>query len=142
MLLREAMKYPRGIYGVRANKKPHSKEEFGANQYYCLAWFREYYAENSDRVKARTKGYAFQNKYGMSVEEVEDLKAAQGNVCAICGNSPDGRWKTLHVDHDHETNAVRALICSTCNMNLALVESDWIVYAITYLMDYGSCFSY
>jgi hypothetical protein len=35
---------------------------------------------------------------------------AQGGVCAICKAAP-----AAHVDHDHETGAVRALLCFHCN---------------------------
>lgn len=38
------------------------------------------------------------------------LKAAQGGVCAICGERP-----AVHVDHDHETHRVRGILCEPCN---------------------------
>jgi hypothetical protein len=37
--------------------------------------------------------------------------------CAIC-NDPFDNVGLIHVDHDHETNKVRALLCSLCNQGL------------------------
>lgn len=45
--------------------------------------------------------------------EYEALLAAQGGVCAICGNPPKNR--RLHIDHDHKTGRIRGLLCFTCN---------------------------
>ena len=39
---------------------------------------------------------------------------AQGGVCAIC-RQPRPEERTLHVDHAHETGAIRGLLCFTCN---------------------------
>ena len=42
------------------------------------------------------------------------MLAAQGGVCAIC-HQPRPEERTLHVDHDHSTGAIRGLLCFTCN---------------------------
>jgi recombination endonuclease VII len=41
------------------------------------------------------------------------MLAAQGGVCAICGNPP--KTRRLHIDHDHRTGKIRGLLCFTCN---------------------------
>jgi Recombination endonuclease VII len=38
----------------------------------------------------------------------------QGGGCAICHASPP-ESASLHVDHDHKTGKVRALLCVKCN---------------------------
>ena len=64
-------------------------------------------------------------KYGIGVEEYEALRLAQGNRCAICGTddpaSNAGEW---HVDHCHESGAVRGLLCSRCNIGLGYFKDD------------------
>jgi hypothetical protein len=60
--------------------------------------------------------------YGLTVAEYDALLEAQGGGCAICGRPP-GR-KRLHVDHDHETDAIRGLLCSPCNRAIGLLRDD------------------
>ena len=48
---------------------------------------------------------------------------AQNGVCAICGEArPEER--TLHVDHDHETGAIRGLLCVRCNNAIGDLRDD------------------
>lgn len=53
-------------------------------------------------------------------------------MCAICLKPSD---KRLAVDHDHETDEIRGLLCSPCNFALGLFEENpWIMErAIDYL---------
>lgn len=43
-------------------------------------------------------------------------------VCAICG----GPWtkRGPYIDHNHETNKVRALLCANCNTGLGMFKED------------------
>jgi hypothetical protein len=54
--------------------------------------------------------------YGILKLDYDNILANQNGVCAICGTDhPGGRGNTFHVDHDHDTGKVRALLCSKCN---------------------------
>lgn len=58
-------------------------------------------------------------KYGLSLEQYEAMLAAQGGVCAVCGEPPaDG--KRLAVDHDHTTGRVRSLLDDRCNVAIGM----------------------
>ena len=50
------------------------------------------------------------------------MLAAQGGGCAVCGDPP-GRT-ALHVDHSHDTGAVRGLLCFRCNSALGNLRDD------------------
>ncbi len=53
------------------------------------------------------------NFYGITLEEYTRLLEAQNGHCAMCLAIPTER--SLAVDHDHITGAIRGLLCLTCN---------------------------
>lgn len=61
-------------------------------------------------------------KYGLTPEEYQKLLIGQGGVCAICGQEETatikGVVRRLAVDHDHQTDEVRGLLCYMCNSAL------------------------
>lgn len=60
-------------------------------------------------------------QYGMTLDEYRKRMADQGGRCAICG---DEDKKRLHVDHDHQTGAIRDLLCRWCNYALGNAKDD------------------
>lgn len=75
-------------------------------------------------------------KYGITPEEYDERLAAQGGVCAICGEPPeDPRGYRMHVDHDHATGAVRGILCGSCNRGLGNFgdDIDRLLAAVEYL---------
>ena len=99
------------------------------------AYQLEYRSAHRERFVAEQR----KRKYGITVQEYADLFHAQDGVCAICG-SPEtatraGKVKTLAVDHDHETGAVRGLLCSDCNTGIGKLKEDRVVIlsAVRYL---------
>lgn len=65
-------------------------------------------------------------EYGISVADYDRMVAEQDGKCASCSRSPDGTGvdAVLHVDHDHETGVVRALLCGPCNKALGILRDD------------------
>ncbi len=61
-------------------------------------------------------------KWGLTAEEYQGLKDACLGLCQICGNPP--LRIALHVDHDHETGAIRGLLCVRCNTALGWFERN------------------
>jgi hypothetical protein len=76
--------------------------------------------------------YNYRYRYGLTVEEYEKMLAAQDGKCAICRNPP--KTRRLSVDHDHDTGAVRQLLCHPCNHGIAHLEDPfWFANATDYL---------
>lgn len=64
-------------------------------------------------------------KYGITLEEYNRMFDSQEGKCAICGSEEPGRNNTnFAVDHDHETEEVRGLLCHRCNMGLGYFMDD------------------
>ncbi|MEF2052973.1 endonuclease VII domain-containing protein [Pseudomonas aeruginosa] len=72
--------------------------------------------------KASLKHY-LRKRYGMTVEQYEQMSAAQDHKCAICHN-PETQHRRLAVDHCHATGRVRALLCQSCNTALGKLRDD------------------
>lgn len=69
-----------------------------------------------------------QRKYGISEAEYWQMHDEQGGVCAICkqpeaAHNGHGRPR-LSVDHCHETDRVRGLLCARCNQALGLCRES------------------
>lgn len=74
---------------------------------------RAYRASEQGRQVERRKRC---RRFGLSVDDYEQMLAEQLGVCAICGAAPEG--KRLAIDHDHQTGRVRGLLCTFCNIAL------------------------
>lgn len=54
--------------------------------------------------------------------QYNEMLAGQGGGCALCGRKPG---KTaLHVDHCHESNRVRGILCHQCNWYMGTIDAD------------------
>jgi hypothetical protein len=94
----------------------------------CLTCTREklgdWKAANRDRYDALKWKAHLWKKYRLTIEAYAALVEAQGNRCAIC-DAPGGEGRArLHVDHDHETGRVRALLCYACNVAIGLLNDN------------------
>jgi hypothetical protein len=93
-------------------------------------------AEKKVHYDAYHRKWRLNRTYGLTLDGYEDMCRKQKGVCAICGNSPRGKEKYLHVDHNHETGKVRGLLCGFCNRTLGMVENGWVQKALDYLKEY------
>jgi hypothetical protein len=115
---------------------------------HCKDCHRLYAINNGNEAKAKTeKRWLAANRkkiYGMTSQDFEDLFENQGGVCAICGKeeTAKSRWgtvKTLSVDHCHNTNKIRGLLCDACNRGLGYFKDNpaLLQTAIAYLENSG-----
>lgn len=109
----------------------------------------EYYAENKASHNARSTAYYIEHRedliaksavlavsnprprvsaslrhhYQINITDYEVLLMNQRWVCAICGGvNHNGR--RLSVDHDHQTNEIRGLLCNPCNLAIGWMRDD------------------
>lgn len=61
--------------------------------------------------------------YGITFDDYVNLYKKQNGVCAICLQECKTR-KSLSVDHNHDTMAVRGLLCNRCNRAIGMLEED------------------
>jgi hypothetical protein len=69
------------------------------------------------RRKAENHEKRVQQTYGLQKGEYARLYEFQLGHCAICRRAT-GASRKLSVDHDHDTGAVRGLLCRPCNTML------------------------
>jgi Recombination endonuclease VII len=63
-------------------------------------------------------------KYGITTEQYEQILQDQDHKCGICGLHENESSCRLAVDHCHERNKVRGLLCSNCNTGLGLFKDS------------------
>jgi Recombination endonuclease VII len=95
--------------GKCGETKPLS--EFPARRSSCKVCFGEY-----------QRSYARKRAYGLTVDDVAGMLAAQRGRCAIC--RVQIALENLDIDHDHATGKVRGLLCGRCNPAIGMLKDD------------------
>lgn len=92
---------------------------------------REKYRKLDAHLKQkRCRVAALKHLYGISPEDYIDMHEAQHGLCAICQQPETGLNNTrtsarlLSVDHDHQTQQVRGLLCLKCNHALGCADDS------------------
>lgn len=73
-------------------------------------------------------------KYGLTPERYEEMVKAQDGRCVICNTELLG-GKQTHIDHNHDTGEVRAILCTLCNVGIGAFRErvDLLRKAIAYI---------
>ena len=119
----------------RKNKKPCIRN-------YCRLCgnekTRKHYANNLNKYRE----YNLKNKFGISLNEYNNLLELQNFQCAICGSKDTKikKSKYFSVDHDHKNGEVRGLLCHHCNVGLGHFQDNPTILfkAVDYLMRFQS----
>jgi hypothetical protein len=74
--------------------------------------------------RACQRRYELERNYGFTPEAFDQMLESQGHRCAICGTDTPGGKGAWHVDHDHDTGAVRGLLCHHCNTAIGNLKDD------------------
>jgi len=114
----------KGSYWSKNNKYKNG----GIWHYWCISC-----ANKRNGKKSRLK-----NQYNISVEQYEKMLTNQDNKCAICKQEENN--KSLSIDHNHNSNQIRALLCTRCNMLLGSINEDIeLLKKIIAYLEYWNC---
>lgn len=114
---------PNGIFepgNVRWALKVVGQTELRKNSENMRIWSAKKREANPDYYR----DYDLRKKYGIGIDEYNEMLLAQNSVCAICGKPETrvdkrlDRVSNLAVDHCHATGEVRGLLCHACNAML------------------------
>jgi Recombination endonuclease VII len=122
---------PKGTRGCKTCRNKHSVDSHKRNpegtKQYQRDWMRKQRAENPERLQ----DYHFRKDYGITIEERNAKLEKQNHCCAVCKRL----MENPHVDHDHETDQIRDLLCRECNSGLGFFKDDVLILesALAYL---------
>jgi hypothetical protein len=109
----------------------------GSRSHFCQSCWGETVTLYAPRqANGETLDRYYQRTYGIGLDEYGERYLRQQGKCAICCKRPTVA-EPLAVDHDHETGAVRGLLCRSCNVGLGCF-TDNVAHmgrAIAYLME-------
>lgn len=111
---------------IRKNKK----EEW-IIQKPCIECTKKYKKEKVSEVK----NIRLKKAYNISNDEYNIILLNQNNSCAICEKHKSNFNKELSVDHCHNSNKIRGILCNDCNVGLGFFKDDIRLFkkAINYL---------
>jgi len=121
---RKQAEYSRAWYQRNKERvKVRTREWTKMNRVKKKAATDRWHAENKDKIResrkskydiAKAKRIWLLNRYGLSEDQFNLMLIQQKNRCAVCRDSFSDANKPF-VDHCHNTNMVRGLVCSKCN---------------------------
>ena len=84
---------------------------------------RLYRIKHKEKIAKRRQANNLWAKYRITMDQYNSMLKEQGGVCAICLEVCKSR-KVLCVDHNHETNDIRGLLCNNCNTAIGLMRDS------------------
>ena len=106
--------------------KAYNKKWREKNPEYMKKWKEQHpQACNRDRKSHKNSrdGHLKRN-YNIGIEEYNQIFIEQNGKCAICGIHQSELKKALAVDHCHDNNKVRGLLCTCCNLGIGCLKDD------------------
>lgn len=119
------------FYWRRNRKNQHQSECKDCNRIRRRKWWT---SEKGRRSSANTR---LKQRFGVTIEEYEEMLEAAGNKCEICEVTRSTGGKRLGIDHDHKTGKFRGILCDSCNLGIGNFKDNISILkkAIKYLRD-------
>lgn len=136
-----------------ARRAQNDKARYDANSITQIAYARQWNLAHPDRVALHARKSKMKSKYGITIEQYEEMVMLQNGCCANlkCLHRPDPtaknkRDRVLHIDHIHvdgfadlppeeKRKYIRGLLCRPCNLAVGLMKDcpARLVGAVAYL---------
>lgn len=113
-------------YRERTRAKHPTAHRDGARRSYerhrerICAKQRQWQADHRDMARAQK----LKTAYGISSEDFSIWLTAQDHRCRICKTDKPGGAGQFHVDHCHDTQKLRGLLCARCNTLLGYAKDN------------------
>lgn len=93
----------------------------------------------TDEMYIRNKRNNLMSKFGLTLEDYNEMFDKQNGCCAICGTHQAELTRSLAVDHSHENGHIRGLLCQPCNTALGKFKDsiEMLDKASQYLKEHG-----
>ena len=124
-------------YGSGGCKRGHEPSLYvsmpGTGIYVCLVCKRE----NSLKYRINNRKIINLNnrvkRYKIDINTFHKIYNDQNGKCAICADELD--LENCRIDHDHNTEKVRGILCVSCNTGIGLLQDspDILANAVNYL---------
>ncbi len=101
---------------TKEEKAAYEKQWKLNNKIHVKDYQQQYYKRKALQIKR----YKLNKVFGLTLEQYQQLLQEQKGCCKICLR-PSIK-QALCVDHNHTTNRVRGLLCSSCNKALGLFQ--------------------
>ena len=121
---RDKLKEKGKIYrdATKEKRKIQAKTYRIANKGKIRTYKKAYYAVNRVRASVVMRRNHLKRKFNLTVEDYDRMLVDQQGRCKICGRMPKKR--RLHIDHNHQTKEVRALLCCQCNQMIGSAKEN------------------
>lgn len=85
-------------------------------------WKKNTRPKRLEHFRRQDKESNLKRLYGITIADFNRLLAEQDGRCAICSTvKPQSKW---HVDHCHNSNEVRGILCNLCNVGIGALKEN------------------
>lgn len=131
------MRIPKTEYKTTERQRERANEKWRTHPEYFKNYYREHrevLLEKARLKRLETPEYLHvirKSRYGLVKLRFDTMYMVQCGKCAICQEVLDqevrDRKSSPVIDHDHDTDRVRGLLCGRCNSGIGLLKDDPVV---------------
>jgi len=110
----------------------YGKEYYRTHKEEHKARGAQYFQRNKEKMRLFHRNYYLISKFGITLEDYENMFISQNGLCAICGLPPTE--DVLVVDHEHLSGNIRGLLCQKCNKAIGFFNDSTSI--LTNAIDY------